>query len=145
MAFRATYRWEFWSLNAALDGYLNSCKVIQKFSTKTDKGNDKKKQEKQQNKAKIKKNCDAALMRKRKTKIWSPTLIYDKYGAVARKKFQHRHYIKRRARIEFYKFLELHHAGSKIVEWLFRGSQNVECVSMNSFTFFVVLVVAACY
>ena len=52
---------------AALDGYLNSCKVIQKFSTKTDKGYEKKKQQQeQQNKAKIKKNCDAALIRKRK-------------------------------------------------------------------------------
>ena len=35
---RTIYTWEIWSLNAVLDGYLNLSKVIQEFSTKTDKG-----------------------------------------------------------------------------------------------------------
>ena len=74
-AFRATYRWEVWSLKAALDGYLNLCKVIQKFSTNTDKGYKNNNNNNKNDNYKTKpKNCDAALMRKRKTKTWFPTI-----------------------------------------------------------------------
>ena len=54
------YTCKIWSLNAVLDLCLNSSKVIQQFSTKTDKG--------YQGKKKLR--CDAALMRKSNTKIW---------------------------------------------------------------------------
>ena len=43
----------------------------------------------------------------------------------------------------FYKFLALYHAGSKIVVQRFRGIQKVECVLIDSFTLFFVVVVAA--